>query len=177
VEAASVEAADEVPASEMTEESSGYEHGYHGHHHVHHHHHHHHGHGFGFGMGGFGMGGFGMGGFGMGGFGMFSNCGLGSFYRQKKDLRWAKELFQQADDESWLKGLLEKSEIDSEQFEWLKDLFEKHHQQDVDGEANQWWRKHFEGKADDIDSESMPNWLQQHSQKEKEFNWSWNSEH
>merc|ERR1711959_132200 len=123
------------------------------------------------------MGGFGMGGFGMGGFGMFSNCGLGSFYRQKKDLRWAKELFQQADDESWLKGLLEKSEIDSEQFEWLKDLFEKHHQQDVDGEANQWWSKHFEGKADDIDSESMPNWLQQHSQKEKDFNWSWNSEH
>merc|ERR1712072_1428058 len=72
----------------------------HGHHHHHHHHH--------------------------GGFKVFvngSNCGINRFYRNKKHLNWAKDLFSSKNDMMWLSGLFEKKEIDSEQYEFLKQLF------------------------------------------------------
>jgi len=153
------------PSSVSSEEYSGahhhHHHHWHGHAsgswaaHGHHHHHHHHHHG---------------------GFKIFvngSNCGINRFYRNKKHLNWAKDLFSSKNDMMWLSGLFEKKEIDSEQYEFLKQLF-KSKSESQEGETHKWWTNHFTKKesSKNVDAESMPAWLKEHSQKEKKFEWS-----
>jgi hypothetical protein len=149
---------------EPSESSSEYSGAHHHHHHHwhghasggwaahgHHHHHHHH----------------------YGGFKVFSNCGINRFYRNKRHFNWAKDLFSSKDDMMWLSGLLEKKEIDSEQYEFLKQLFLSK-SESQEGETHKWWSNHFTKKmsSKNVDAESMPAWLKEHSQKEKKFEWS-----
>jgi len=80
---------------------------------------------------------------------------------------WSKELFEEKDNDAWLKMLVEKKEISSEQFTWLHDLFEKK-VHDTDGQADRWWKDIFAGKSS-FDHASVPDWVKEHAQNDHKF--------
>lgn len=79
---------------------------------------------------------------------------------------WSKQLFEEKDNDAWLKMLVEKKEISSEQFTWLHDLFEKKvHDK---GQADRWWKDVFDGKSS-FDPASVPDWVKEHAQNDHKF--------
>merc|ERR1712100_566938 len=84
------------------------------------------------------------------------------------------ELFAPKDDQAWLKGLLEREEITSEQFEGLSELFKEKAESDKDGQADRWWKNiSKEDLEGSFHPDVVPDWIKEHNKGQKDWSKSW----
>lgn len=108
------------------------------------------------------------------------NCGrLRGFWSDKMNSSWLEQMFEPKDDAEWLKDLLEKSEITSEQHEWLSDLFQQKAENDKENHADRWWKGISSDVEGSFDPSRVPQWLREHkelkqsAEKTHDLSWSW----